>query len=134
MKTPEDVVRFLTAGQATGYNAIDAAIVRGDIRLEDVEELMLVAVKTWVEHHPGTVEILHQRDPDSSCVVTLFLDGVETDDFTLEDIDPGAGYSPAEWDERVAEVRTSYSPAFRTATLLALGESNDSPYITDYKD
>ena len=77
------------------------------------------------------IEILHHRDPDASCVLRVFVDGVEIQEYTVEDIDPGAGYEADEWDERIADVKDTptYSPAFAAATLETLGDASDSPYI-----
>lgn len=74
-----------------------------------------------------TLEVLHQRDPDSSCTITVFLDG-DSASYTEEDIDPGAGYDRSEWEGR-RELPDYYSPAFRAATLEALEAASDSPYI-----
>jgi hypothetical protein len=76
------------------------------------------------------VEILHQRDPDAGCVHTVFVDGVAIEDYTVEDVDPGAGYERADWDARF-EMDESYSPAFREATVAALTAAGDSPYIVE---
>lgn len=80
---------------------------------------------------PPKLEILHQRDPDSGCVHTVFVDGAQTQDYDLEDIDPGAGYEGSDWDERLEATRQDEdrSPAFRDAAVQALEESADSQYI-----
>lgn len=82
------------------------------------------------------IELLHMRDPDSECSNQLYIDGKEIMSFVEESIDPGAGWTAAEWEERAKETSeiTSYSPEFKKQVLLGLGESNDSPYITGGDD
>lgn len=80
-----------------------------------------------------SVEILHVRDPDGECEMSVYVDGVEVAVQSVEDIDPGRGYSRSEWDERIAVTRTSanMTPAFRKATLEALESMSDNKYIED---
>ena len=48
------------------------------------------------------IQILHTRDPDSECGVTVYLDGARfTGTVEVEDIDPGRGYD----DESIQEAR-----------------------------
>lgn len=44
-----------------------------------------------------TVEVVHYRDPDASCQIRVFVDGAEVP-FNEVTIDPGAGYSLADWE------------------------------------
>ena len=82
------------------------------------------------------IEILHGRDPDSGCDHTVFVDGERVDHVTVEDIDPGRGYTREDWDEHTewVESSTSYSPAFRDAVLAEREEAGDSQYIADEED
>lgn len=77
------------------------------------------------------VQILHQRDPDSACTITVWVDGVELDwkGIEIEDIDPGAGYSREDWDHRTKTAKRRRS-AFGRALAEALTASGDSRYIT----
>lgn len=45
------------------------------------------------------VEILHVRDPDSECGLSVWIDGAPVE-FALEDIDPGRGHIRSEWDRQ----------------------------------
>jgi hypothetical protein len=44
------------------------------------------------------VQVLHQRYPDDSCVIRVWVDGVEvTDQAEIEDLDPGRGYEQEDY-------------------------------------
>lgn len=91
------------------------------------------------------IEILHERDPDSGCDITVWVDGVEIavgDDATwvhgipvqtdVVNIDPGAGHTSEDWDESrdfdVADER-GRSFAFKSAVAQAYDQASDSKYI-----
>lgn len=79
------------------------------------------------------VEVLHVRDPDSSCGVTVWIDGVEVS-FDEESIDPGRGYSRGEWYDRMTDNadptnNPRRSPAYRAAVADALEQAGGSEYI-----
>lgn len=78
-----------------------------------------------------TIEILVERDPDSCDVVTVFVDGVRTDEYAEHVVDPGAGHLLSEWRESTEWVRTKsgYSPAYVEAIIKARDEAEDSSYI-----
>jgi hypothetical protein len=67
------------------------------------------------------VQILHGRDPDSDCGITVFVNGkrIPDQDVSIEDIDPGRGYEPEDWEERLEESRadTTEFGQLVTATL-----------------
>lgn len=69
------------------------------------------------------VQIIHSRDPDSECDLTVFVNGVKVN-FTEEDIDPGRGYDEESIQERrdEAEARASRPDAteFDKAVAAAL--------------
>jgi hypothetical protein len=80
------------------------------------------------------IEILHVRDPDSSCELTVFVDGVAIDKFTEESVDPGAGYVLKDWKretKRIKKGEYNYSPAFRDAVVTSRKAANDSEYMRD---
>lgn len=54
------------------------------------------------------VQILHGRDPDSECELTVFVDGqrVPNTEVYVEDIDPGRGYEDGVWKERIEDSRS----------------------------
>lgn len=54
------------------------------------------------------IQILHGRDPDSDCGITVFVDGkrVPDTDVFVEDVDPGRGYEDDYWAERIEESRS----------------------------
>lgn len=73
------------------------------------------------------VEVLHVRDPDEGCHIQVFVNGVKVQ-HTEEDIDPGRGYTRADWNERIAKYAGDQTP-FGQAAHSALVESDDSQYI-----
>ena len=80
------------------------------------------------------VEVLHVRDPDSACSITVWVDGEELNtniDVDVEDIDPGAGYTREGWLENIEQARTSTTrtPDFKDACVREL-EGTDSDFIT----
>jgi hypothetical protein len=77
------------------------------------------------------IEILHGRDPDSSCELTVFIDGVPTNDWSEIDVDPGAGHDRESWQERIDDTRADehLTPGFREAAARELEGALDSPYI-----
>lgn len=46
------------------------------------------------------IDIIHMRDPDSSCDVTVYVDGVSSADVKIHSFDPGAGYNMDEFEEQ----------------------------------
>jgi hypothetical protein len=60
------------------------------------------------------IEVLHERDPDSSCDISVYLDGVLART-TEQSVDPGAGGSRADWAQHTANVEAdeTLTPAFR---------------------
>jgi hypothetical protein len=78
------------------------------------------------------VEVIHSRDPDSSCDVSVFVDGqpVEFEEYSS---DPGAGWEGmrSEWDEETETIRRTASPAVAAIVCAARDEmAANSPYIT----
>lgn len=90
-------------------------------------------VQITVADRQPRVEIVHGRDPDSSCEITVYVDGKPATDVTEEDIDPGRGWERSDWDERVEAARNdeNYSPAFKAALLETLDAYSDSKYIDE---
>lgn len=79
------------------------------------------------------IEVLTVRDPDGGTYVTMFVDGVKTDDYTEYDVDAGAGHMRSEWDEesRDIEADPDLTPAFKAAVLAARENPPGSKYIED---
>lgn len=51
------------------------------------------------------IEVLHERDPDGGCSLTVYLDGEPVEVDVLADVDPGRGHEamsgmPARWSTR----------------------------------
>lgn len=82
------------------------------------------------------IEILHGRDPDSSCDMDVYVDGVRVEHVTVESIDPGAGYEVEMWDEHTdwVEAQEDYSPAFRQAVVAERQEARSSDYVVGDKE
>jgi hypothetical protein len=86
-----------------------------------------------VTEHP-ILEILHGREPDSECALDVWIAGepVPAQQFTMEDMDPGRGYTQEDWDEHtewVAGNDVSYSPAFREAVVRNRNELRNHKYV-----
>jgi hypothetical protein len=90
------------------------------------------------------IEILHTRDPDMGCEISIYIDGALAEEggtipfnagttvhIREESIDPGAGYSRTDWDDRIESVSTNatLSDAFKADVLAALTQNADSQYI-----
>lgn len=83
---------------------------------------------------PLIIQILHERNSDDGCGITVWLDGVKIEDFHVENVDPGAGWHHAEWDERIAEAQASVGiddNTFPDALVAALQAAADSPHIRE---
>lgn len=79
------------------------------------------------------IEILHERDPDSECTIRVWVDGIETTDFSSGNIDPGRGWIAADWDDthREAIANPDLSESYRAALDQAYTDSRDSKYVED---
>lgn len=82
------------------------------------------------------IEVLVVRHPDGGTALQLWLDGEPSDAWSVEYVDPGAGYQRSEWDEHTQEVAglEQYSPAFRETAVQARNEWADSEFIQDDRD
>lgn len=49
------------------------------------------------------ITVLHHRDPDAECDVTVYVDGVRVpaEDVSVDDIDPGRGYEREDYEENL---------------------------------
>lgn len=74
------------------------------------------------------MQILHSRDPDSSCDIVVYIDGVRATDVEVEDIDPGRGHSAADWQERIDSYSGDTTEFGQTAQEWLI-EAADSKYI-----
>lgn len=81
------------------------------------------------------IDVLHVRDPDSACVLRVFVDGKEIDytetTYGEDSIDVGAGWDRDEWDERIADVEGLPPSQFRDALLEVLRDPPGAKYIHD---
>ena len=79
------------------------------------------------------IEVLVVRDPDGPTDVRVFVDGVESTDYTEEVVDAGAGDVRSEWDAHTSWVagRDELTPTFRTAVQIARENPPGSRYIED---
>ena len=87
----------------------------------------------YIDEHevPVTVEIIHGRDPDSSCDHTVFVNGEPTTDYNLVDLDPGRGWEREDWESFKESELRSGTPAFREALEREFESYGDSKYIED---
>lgn len=120
----EHVRMFATADEA--HHAADRATLEGG----PASRLTWTVVAVDV---PITLEILHGRDPDSSCELSPYVNGVGLDqgNFDVEDLDPGWGYELSDWEDHTEWVRTAdYSPSFKAAVVANRDEvASYSQYI-----
>lgn len=79
-----------------------------------------------------TIEVLHGRDPDYECGITVYVNGIETQ-CDVEDIDPGRGWTRSQWSQRIAEAHRpdSRTPAFHDSVLRHLEQFASNRYITE---
>ena len=79
------------------------------------------------------IEILHDRNPDADCELTVFVDGVEFNDFLVADVDPGKGYTLEDWRETTEFHRTQpgLSDEFRREIVAVRDLAEESEFITD---
>lgn len=81
------------------------------------------------------VEIVHGRDPDGPCGLTVYLDGVLLDPEAVHvaDVDPGAGGSRRAYRELAQRYRSDegLSPAFRADAADGFMEAADSSSFLD---
>ena len=77
------------------------------------------------------IEILHVRDSDGGCTHAVYVDGVETDDVTVADVDPGRGWEREDWQEHLAHILALPVTPFTQAWAAAVQEEGSSVHITD---
>lgn len=79
------------------------------------------------------IEVLVVRHPDGGTALELWLDGEPSDAWSVEYVDPGAGYRRTEWDAQTQETAglDGYSNRFREAVVEARNEWADSEFIQD---
>jgi hypothetical protein len=77
------------------------------------------------------IEIIHGRDPDSSCGHTVFLNGVRFDNAEIVDLDPGRGWLREDWDEFKESALATGTPAFREALAAEFEAFDGSKYIEE---
>lgn len=103
-------------------NMSDSEIINFGLEYGD-KTLDLAAPKA--DDTPVKVQILHGRDPDSDCGITVFVNGQRVPDAEVyvEDVDPGRGYEDGVWEERIEESRsdTTEFGQLVTATLEQFG-------------
>jgi len=76
-----------------------------------------------------SIEILHERDSDGGCELTVFVDGQRVDNVHTVDIDPGRGYTREDWEESktyVAGPEVDLTPAFRAAVLSSYDDASET--------
>jgi hypothetical protein len=78
-----------------------------------------------------TVEILHERDSDSDCVISVWVNGEQFTDYEYDDVDPGAGHTEYDLLDNIRLTEESdASPAFKAAATAAYRNALGSPYTT----
>jgi len=78
---------------------------------------------------PPRVEIVHVRDPDSTCELFVFVDGVPCETAEWYDTDPGAGHTTADWDRATEWQVNSACPATADLIREVRGEARQSDHI-----
>lgn len=123
------IADLLAAGNGLGCQGYEKEV---DL-LEDTVKLLATALRAVLDH--TSVEVLHQRDPDGGCDLTVWVNGIETTAFT-EDVDPGRGHDVEDWDDNTDVLRAcpGLSDAFRSAAVAARVEARSSKYIEEADD
>ena len=81
------------------------------------------------------VEVIHYRIPDAYCVVSVIVDGKLQTDHTEVSIDPGAGYSRADWNEqRRLALDRGLTPAARDIVESSYEDADQSEYIDEDRE
>lgn len=83
-----------------------------------------------VEMTEPPVQVLHQRDPDSACAVTVYVGDQQVTGVRLVDVDPGAGMLRTDLEDRLAELADDTTP-FGTAAREALTAARASSEVID---
>lgn len=80
--------------------------------------------------------ILHVRDPDNACDVTVFIDGVQVpwQEVEMVDIDAGRGYDLEDWEESIAWAEKMPKSPLRDAVLEAYGDPPGATYIDGWHE
>jgi hypothetical protein len=73
------------------------------------------------------IDIIHMRDPDSSCDHEVYVDGVPITDFEIHSFDPGAGYEMNEWEED-KQARIENTPDYLKARIAAIIDEMEPTY------
>lgn len=74
------------------------------------------------------VEVFHDRDPDSACGITVYIDG-KLVEHTEYSIDPGAGHEFRDYAESLAGEVASASAGLRDRIYESAVAALDSPYV-----
>lgn len=79
------------------------------------------------------VEVFHDRDPDSACGITVYIDGklVEHNEYS---IDPGAGHEFREYAEYLAREVSSASEGLRDLIYESAVAALESSYVEGKPD
>jgi len=78
------------------------------------------------------IEVIHSRDPDTSCDIHVYVDGVAVASFTEIDIDPGAGYTREGWNEHRKDSLAALTSPMAIARAAVLFDcAAESQYIED---
>ena len=86
---------------------------------------------------PVVIEILHVRDPDGECYLTVWVDGQRVDDseLTVFDVDAGRGYTYEDWKESSeSAVEQASTREIKDAVAEAYGDPPGGKYIDGKPD
>ncbi len=131
--TRAQLIELLTTAATIGRNetVIREAQTRSDITtgIETLMQLQLADDALTL----AKVQLLHGRDPDSSCEIDVFLNGQALDysRVTEESVDPGAGYDMESVEERISEAKEAAEKPDATDFDRAVAETLDS-YRDDF--
>lgn len=111
--------------------ANEAYAAAGELALQLVAALTDGAPLPTEWRNNRRIELIHDRDPDSSCEHVVFLDGQQLTEWSIASTDPGAGQEQRDWEEELHSIAANpdVSEAFREAALDSHRESFDSDYV-----
>ena len=92
--------------------------------------------EVWASGVAQYIEILHTRDPDGECAIEVWVYGkkLDLDSIRYVDVDPGRGYTRADWEEAKKNAASSGSPGFTEAVRQTYDAWADSQFIESVGD
>lgn len=127
---PKEIIREFSDGKSGGLMSLrrqqDGPLVVEVYQVDD-------DVEVRAKRTPPKIEVLIVRDPDGGTNLTIWVDGVESNDYVEQVIDPGYGHQRSDWNEGTESIRNdeSLSAGFRETVVAEREAWADNKYIED---